>query len=716
VVILFVLALVPRTLAPGDFWTADEAKHWSVRVETFLPAVEEGNYAATNLVGHPGVTTMWLGSLGTFAQQRMADMGWIPADDPFLQRYFLRLPVGIITALVIALAYPMLRRLFNQRIALLTSFLWITDPFIVAHSKVLHVDALLTSFILLSLLAALLAFRLEQTPATPLPPRSPVRWSMLAASALAAALALLTKSPSMILFPMVGLIGLTGFIPYLRSKQINGTQQTGQPIALGNQLGSLTLAMIVWAIIAAVAWVALWPAAWLDPLGSAWTVIYEIFRNGAEPHGWGNFFLGRPVPDPGPLFYPVGVIMRLTPWTLAGIGLAGVAAGVALWQSRRKQPALSNETHHEGTPTLPLIGSPPLLLLIIFVFVFGAILTTMPKKFDRYMLPAFPMLDIVAAIGLLWFADTIQQRLPRPSLRPFVLPSYWTLIVVGLCINLAWFHPYELAYFNQVLGGGPVAQRTVFVGWGEGLEKAGEYIKQQENGCDLGVASWYEFVILPYTCSPVLHQGYITVPGHVHYAVLYINQVQRQIKMEEIGPSIAERGALVHTVRIHGIDYAYVYQLRQPRQYPTTADFGDEMRLTGYDVDVSDVRSSGVLTLTLQWHTQQPMDNTYMMFVHVFDEQGQQVGQTDVPPGGHLPTNTWGHNRFIDWVHRVPVDPQVNGERLWVVLGVYDPATFTRLPLTIADDHDSLLSSLPPGAPDDGANALVLVPVSLSGD
>lgn len=702
VLCLFLLALAPRLLAPGDFWTADEAKHWSVRVGIFLPAVEEGNYAATNLVGHPGVTTMWLGSLGVLMQRGFASLGLLPLDDPALTRTFLRVPVMLVTSLVVALAYPLLRRLFNQRVALITALLWAGDPFLVAHSKLLHVDALLTSFLLLSILAALVAFRLDdvvqsglliassdrpaQEPAAPTEPQQyPVRWGMLAVSAASAGLALLTKSPSLILIPMTGLIALVAALmlhPQPYKKQLF-------PLILG-----ISRPLLVWGCITAAVWVALWPAAWVDPVGSAGTVISEIFRNGAEPHGWGNFFLGQPVNDPGLLFYPVALDLRLTPWATVGLVAAGVAA---VWgiPRERKQGALR-------------LSNPALALLLLFALLFIGIMSVLAKKFDRYALPAFPVIDLVAGLGLLWLFDAAGALVGRVSsaVRWVATTALWGALLAAMALTLAWYHPYELAYFNPLLGGGPVAEQAIFVGWGEGLEEAGHYITQQDNGCDLGIASWYELVLQPYVCSPVLHQGYITVPGHVHYAVLYINQVQRQIRMEEISPFLRERGSLVATVRKYGIDYAWVYQLRQPRQHELTGAgqqvfFGSSIQLTGYDMDTSEIASTGVLTLTLQWHVLETMNRDDMLFVHVFDEQGRQVGQLDVPPGGLLPTSTWGRNRFIDWVHRVPVERGAAGQRLWVTMGIYDPTTFARLPLRAP--------SAPAGAPDDGADALVLV-------
>ncbi len=64
VLIIFLLALIPRVAMWGHIVTVDEAYHWFYRSSVFLRAVQNGAYGDTNLIGHPGVTTMWLGSIG----------------------------------------------------------------------------------------------------------------------------------------------------------------------------------------------------------------------------------------------------------------------------------------------------------------------------------------------------------------------------------------------------------------------------------------------------------------------------------------------------------------------------------------------------------------------------------------------------------------------------------------------------------------------------
>src|SRR5436189_3252511 len=57
-------ALLPRVLGLADFFTIDEADHWILRVRLFSEALNRHNWVGTNLTGHPGVMTMWIGSIG----------------------------------------------------------------------------------------------------------------------------------------------------------------------------------------------------------------------------------------------------------------------------------------------------------------------------------------------------------------------------------------------------------------------------------------------------------------------------------------------------------------------------------------------------------------------------------------------------------------------------------------------------------------------------
>lgn len=654
----------------GDFITVDEAYHWFDRTARFLRAVEQRDYAGTNLIGHPGVTTLWLGALGSLSYQGLAAAGWLTPGDPALYRFFLRLPVAITTALCVALAYPLLRRLFRWPVAWLACLFWSTDPFMVAHSKIVHVDALLASFMTLSLLAACLAFGIHhpETPDGHPPAKIMHSWPMVIVSAVAGGLAFLTKSPAVLLLPMLGLVGL-----WCKKQQV---LRSG---SLSSVLGALFLVLLLWISIAALVWLALWPAAWVDLPGAVNRVFIQVAYEGVSPHGWGNFFLGQPVLDPGPLFYPVAIALRIPPWTLLGVVLLIV-------------PGMR---HNHRLPEHTIV-----LLLLVFALLCIGGLSFLAKKFDRYALPIFPTLSILAAVGWNSLKGSTQHAAhsKRGFATYFTLPVFYGLLSAGLLANLLWYQPYHLAYYNPLLGGGTVASHLIPVGWGEGMEQAGRYIAAQTNGCDRPVASWFEPVLQPFACSPVVRLREVAKPGRVDYAVLYIDQIQRN--NEPAVTAMLRKQSPVYTVHIHGIDYASIYQLPFPLKQTLLADFGSEIRLYNYEVSTSDIRPSGILTLTAQWQALASPSADYMLFVHVLDAQGKRVGQIDVPPGGpRAPTSAWHTGHYVTWFHPVPVLPDLSPGKYWLAVGLYTPQDFARLPVGLP---------APPGAPEDGANVVFL--------
>jgi len=678
--LLFALALAPRVLAVGDFWTRDEPFHWLKRSASFLQAVQYSDYADTNLTGHPGVTTMWLGSAGLLLHQGMAHLGWIDPADPAVQRMLLRLPPAIMTAVSIALAYLLLRRLFDARVALPAALFWAADPFLVAHSQVLHLDALLASFMTIALLAALTAFVGDRGQGTG--NRGQHRNVYLAISAVAGGLAFLTKSPALLLLPMIGLIVLIGLVRAenreLKTENREVRTDGGRAEKVFSVLSSWFLVLSLWCFIVVLLWVALWPANWVDPAGALLSVINEVRDNGAAVHETGNFFMGRAVDDPGPFFYPVALALRLTPWALLGLLPAGIA------MTRR------------GTARY----APAMLTLFAVLFVLA--LTMLSKKMDRYLLAIFPALNIIAAWGWIWALDWTRQRWNVSTMEREHVGTLerfaWLLVGLLLGANLAWYHPYELAYYNPLLGGGPIAARTVLVGWGEGLDQVAAFIATDAADCNDLVAAWYWPLLLEEVCTPLAPLDQAIKSADADYAVTYINQIQRRSEPETM--AVLNEMTPLHTVRIHGIDYAQIYDLPDPVAHTVGVDFGPNIHLQGYSLFVDALQTRDAFTLTLQWQTHAPLATDYLLFIHMLDSAGNLIAQVDVPPGGpEARTSTWQPHRYITWTHTVPVPDDIPPGDYRITLGLYNPADFSRLPL------HAPASSTPPTA---GAHALLL--------
>jgi len=116
-------------------------------------------------------------------------------------------------------------------------------------------------------------------------------------------------------------------------------------------------------------------------------------------------------------------------------------------------------------------------------------------------------------------------------------------------------------------------------------------------------------------------------------------------------------------------------------RYPVGVDFGEEVRLAGYDL----AREPGVLRLTLWWQALESPQADYTVFVHLFDAATEDIlVQSDaIPQGGAYPTSLWTSGEVVSETVTLPLEQLAEGTyRLGV--GLYDQ-TLTRLQAVGAD-------------------------------
>jgi 4-amino-4-deoxy-L-arabinose transferase-like glycosyltransferase len=638
------LALLPRILHLDDFFTEDESFHWVWRVRHFSGAIRQEHWADTNLTGHPGVTTMWLGTLGRWLAEQfgvpLAGLAEGSASIEYLA--LLRLPLALVNTLAVVLGYLLLRRLLPPTTALLAALLWALSPFLIAHSRLLHVDALLTSTMTLSLLLLLVAlFAAPGVRAGPL-------WT-LAASGIVAGLALLTKAPSLVLLPVVGLLLLFG-----------APAQRGLWRRLGWAAGRYGL----WLACAAGVVFALWPAMWAAPTQAVGAVLAEVADNGAVPHHTGNYFLGCPVADPGWLFYPVALLWRGTPFLLLGLLLLPL-----LWRrvEMGDTPAARRERY-------------VLLALGLFVLLFGLALTLAAKKFDRYLLPAWPALAVFAAAGwarlLEWLAAT---RRGAPHAARF-WPALMLLVAGGLGFTLLWYHPYHLSYFNPLVGGGATARHVLLVGWGEGMERVGAWLRARPDVTRSPVLTWGPRTLEPFIPGRTAYLNMPNLEQPASYAVLYIRAEQRQ--ESAAAHDLLRQQPPLYTLSLHGIEYARVYQPPRPYAEHVGALFGEGLHLRGFSQQLQD--DGRTLVITPSWGVQAAMPGGWFSFVHVLDAEGRRIAQIDAPIDEGL-FDTWQAGQQFGGPLPIALPPDVPPGPYRVALGVYNPDSGERLPLQRGD-------------------------------
>jgi hypothetical protein len=122
------------------------------------------------------------------------------------------------------------------------------------------------------------------------------------------------------------------------------------------------------------------------------------------------------------------------------------------------------------------------------------------------------------------------------------------------------------------------------------------------------------------------------------------------------------------------------------------AGLGDRVRLLGYDMFVEPITGGGRLQVTLHWQTQEEMESSYKVFVHLLNPDGEVVAQHDSVPGnGELPTTDWAIGEIVSDRHQLEFIGLPAGQYR-LVAGMYEPTTGERL-LTPHGDTAVLLET-----------------------
>jgi len=674
VLILVVAVGLPRLFELGRFITADEPT-WVRHSASFYSDLVQGDFANTFKLEHPGVTVMWAGSAGILSLQLLAPdagQGGLASGGYTItvqnQVYKLRdvLVAGrffmvLGNTLAIALAFIYVRHLLRPLAAFVGTLLIAFDPFHVAHSRLLHLDALTSSLLLLAYLAFLSCLHRR-------------RVSALLVSGVALGLAGLTRSTAVFAVPAIILVALldgwTRRSGNSRNDLLSAAWQSVWPLLV---LGTVAVAIIL----------ALWPAMWVDPMGTMAKVVEPALSHAAGGHENRLFFNGQLFPD-GKIdlfsFYPITYLWRSTPVVLAGLLLAG--AGFVLKRGPLRRSGVRRTA----------VG------LMIFVVVLVLLQSLGSKKFDRYLLPVYAALDLIAGTGYVVIATGLEAGRLR-SLKRFAAPLLLAIVVVVQAAGTVSTLPYYLSYYNPLMGGSRKAPETMLIGWGEGLDQAAGYLTELSNRHALVPASWYLDVFAHFFWDPALaiplesdiSDAELQYLLNADYAVIYIHQWQRQMP-KPLLDVLADRTP-IHSIWIDGLEYVRIYNLQAPPRPPEPSqmvqegNLGDMARLVGYDPSLPVYVEAGTtLPLTLTWECIGTFEADYTVFVHLTGADKHPVAQADSQPlGGAYATTHWHVGERLADPYQLNIPPDLPAGEYELVVGMYLLSSGERLPLLSSD-------------------------------
>ncbi|MCB0126811.1 MAG: hypothetical protein KDE58_31345, partial [Caldilineaceae bacterium] len=469
----------------------------------------------------------------------------------------------------------------------------------------LHLDGLLSSWMLLAMLLYLCFLYRGR------------RWQDLVGSAVAAGLAWLTKTPGLFLMPIIGLCALIEFIPdWRRAKGMRW---------FGAFWRRAVAPALLWALLGAVVYVALWPAMWVDPLGTLQKVLAVSGEYAVEGHSNPLFFLGAIINgDPGWGYYPLTWLWRTTPVVLLGLILA----------------LLEGLDRKDGFRPKGTKG--PILALVVMAVIFMLLLNLSAKKLDRYLVPSYPALALVAAYGFIGVGRRFLARYPA---RWAMSGGLGGIVLLQLAL-MAPTYPYYMSYYNPLLGGSAQAARQLTLGWGEGLDQAARYLRETQNEEETRVAAWYRTGPFDY-----FYHGSVISPQYywfADYIVTYVNQWQRQMPARQIMAYLDELTP-EKTIAINGTDYAHIYNLRDAPFADFVTDWGEVIRLISYTMPSGDINYGQQFDIVLQLINLGPIDKNLNLLLRVVNQEGYELERYEWRPAG-IATVDWRKDEL--WHHR----------------------------------------------------------------
>jgi 4-amino-4-deoxy-L-arabinose transferase-like glycosyltransferase len=542
--ILLLLALItPSHLVGLDKFATIDEPWWVISGSNYYYALTHGDFANTIYDYHPAVTTTWVvttGMLIVFPEYRGFGQGYFdvrkPNYDEFLQKHDVRtldilrnsrIIQSLLLIVLAILAFYLLQLLIERPLALAAAAFAFDAPFFLGHSRLINHEGMLTMFVAVSILAAFVYIHVDR------------KLIYLLLSGAAFGLAQLTKSPSII---VLGIVGLMLFV---------GLFERGRPLSA--KFWEAVKVMSVWLGVAALVYVALWPGMWV----AANKMLYEVYGNAfsyafqgarldvtqeVEPR---SFDLNNGLS--GVTLYLQRLVLRTTPLTWLGLLLSIPAMFAA-----RVKPVVKK-----------LVGY-FFLTAVLFILMFGI---AKGRDSAHYILSSYFLLDLIAVIGWGFGLTWVGERWSKLD-QAWVQVGVLALIAFGQIGSGLSFYPYYYTYGNPLAVKSPEQYVT---GYGEGLDQAAAYLAQKQDSDGLRVFAYSGMGPFSYFFpgrTEVMKKAYFWEPGipsvvsgmrWSEYVVVY-SVAQESLPECKTFLDAMKAVKPEHVVTLYGVEVARIYR------------------------------------------------------------------------------------------------------------------------------------------------------------
>jgi len=452
-VVLIIALLAPRLPSLGSFSTLDEP-YWLSMGANFYYALGQREFQNTVYEYQPAVTTMWIvtaAMLVYFPEYRGMGQGYLDYNKGGLDLFMIEhdkhpmelliisrmIQILLITALFLIL-YSLLKRFVPKFVSAFAVIFASLDPFFLSQSRLLDHEAMLSLFVMISVLA-LAIYCLQER-----------RFIFLLLSGVSAGLAQLTKSSAIAILAPVGVLFLIQIYQERREGLIHALVKTVKTF-------------VIWLMLLAAAYIVFWPGMWVAPQ----KMIYEVYGN-----AFSYAFQGARLSAAGELessrfnlnlnfsgiFSLIEVILRrTTPLTWLGVlfGLSFPFTRAPEWNSARRQLFL-----------------PFWVTALAFVIMFGI---AQGRNSPHYILCSYLALNLLAGLGWSHIIKLFVDRFPTVGAQGFQYGILSILLFLQFWSAAAFF-PYYFTYQNPILYQYKRNEDFPLFPYGEGLEQAAQYL------------------------------------------------------------------------------------------------------------------------------------------------------------------------------------------------------------------------------------------------
>lgn len=410
----------------------------------------------------------------------------------------------------------------------------------------------------------------------------------------------------------------------------------------------------------------------------------------------------------------------------AVLSLAGLAGWVIIWPGRRligRRVARTDDRAAVGIGPQPgrdqADGPAPLQLLLLAVWLGVMLLALINWAQMRYpqgrlLFPAISAFAVLLAAGLC-------QWLPRRLERPLIALLVGGLAFLALIALPRWIAPAYAA--PTLLSPSAAVPNPTAADFGDQVRLAGFRLEpaQARPGDTVYLTLYWSALRLPDTDYSIsvhlVDENEIIQAQHDSYpatgSLPTTDWPLGRIIPDRHAMRISETAPAPQRLRVDVGVYNYATGERlpvggqdlrtigavtiTPRQAvdgvrnPVTVNFSGQIALIGFDADRRVMRPGETLELTLWWEALAVPQMDYVVFAHlVLPPDAVWAGSDKMPQDGVAPTARWQPGQRIEDHHRLTLPEIAPPGVYFIEIGLYDPATVTRLPVGGSDAGISL--------------------------